>query len=148
MARHDDEPFNISRESFDSYRRSFDISARCPVPDLDAATTTITAAVAVAASQSSVTDTVDDSFEDIQLDDDVADAGFMSDAVLVSPRKRGLFSRFAAAAAAADGAGGPPAVSGSGAVGGAGGRHYGFSFAGRKRAQSVQVSEMASLLAV
>jgi hypothetical protein len=91
---------------------------------------------------------VDDSFEDIQLDDDVADAGFMSDAVLVSPRKRGLFSRFAAAAAAADGAGGPPAVSGSGAVGGAGGRHYGFSFAGRKRAQSAQVSEMASLLAV
>lgn len=30
----ENEPFNISRESFDSYRRSFDISARSPVTDV------------------------------------------------------------------------------------------------------------------
>jgi len=29
----ENEPFSISRESFDSYRRSFDISARSPIPD-------------------------------------------------------------------------------------------------------------------
>ncbi|XPS75284.1 hypothetical protein M3J07_007365 [Ascochyta lentis] len=32
------EPFNISRESFDSYRRSFDISARSPITDITAET--------------------------------------------------------------------------------------------------------------
>ncbi|KAH0562113.1 hypothetical protein GP486_003189 [Trichoglossum hirsutum] len=31
----DNEPFSISRESFDSYRRSFDISARSPVVRYD-----------------------------------------------------------------------------------------------------------------
>ncbi|KAF2131742.1 hypothetical protein P153DRAFT_286469 [Dothidotthia symphoricarpi CBS 119687] len=30
----ENEPFNISRESFDSYRRSFDISARSPMQDI------------------------------------------------------------------------------------------------------------------
>jgi len=31
----DNETFTISRESFDSYRRSFDISARSPIPSFD-----------------------------------------------------------------------------------------------------------------
>jgi len=31
----ENEPFNISRESFDSYRRSFDISARSPISTFD-----------------------------------------------------------------------------------------------------------------
>jgi len=81
----------------------------------------------------------EDGFEDVQLDDDVRPLS--NDEVWVPPpRRRGLFSRFGGA----DSGGGDGAVV-SEPGGRSSGRHHGSSFAGRKRAQSNQGSEMASV---
>ncbi|KAF3053069.1 hypothetical protein E8E11_000170 [Didymella keratinophila] len=102
------EPFNISRESFDSYRRSFDISARSPITDITSETyprASLDARRSIdtrrsldvrrsrATPRSSLqqgrpsesTDRVpEEGFEDVGLNDEPKPA----------PKKRGIFSRF------------------------------------------------------
>lgn len=85
-----DEPFTISRESFESYRRSFDISARSPVidatrPSLDGrprmSLDSRRSRLAPPAKIDEHSATGEDGFEEIKLDD-------------TKPKKRGIFSRF------------------------------------------------------
>lgn len=85
-----DEPFTISRESFESYRRSFDISARSPVidatrPSLDGrprmSLDSRRSRLAPPAKIDEHSATGADDFEEIKLDD-------------AKPKKRGIFSRF------------------------------------------------------
>lgn len=107
----ENEPFSISRESFDSYRRSFDISARSPITDcitetyprqsLDARRSVDTrrsldARRSRAAPRSSLQqgrpdsrDQVpEDGFEEVGLNDDTKPQSQSQ------PKKRGLFARF------------------------------------------------------
>ncbi|KAH7359300.1 hypothetical protein B0T11DRAFT_286124 [Plectosphaerella cucumerina] len=88
----DIEHFSISRESFDSYRRSFDISARSPIPNADAPgrqslDSRFPRLPRGAFDRKAVPDhpPVEESFEDVGLHDEAR-----KDA----PRKRGIFSRF------------------------------------------------------
>ncbi|KAK7511576.1 uncharacterized protein IWZ02DRAFT_25215 [Phyllosticta citriasiana] len=87
----ENEPFSISRESFDSYRRSFDISARSPVVDnLDIRPRQSLDSRAARLPRSSLNErrferplsTADEGFEDVGLNDDP------------KPKKKGFFSRF------------------------------------------------------
>lgn len=88
----ENEPFSISRESFDSYRRSFDISARSPVSysdtmpsrtSLDSRFSRITSTSAVQTGLDKQPAAMEEEqFEDVGLDDDEA-----------KPKKKGIFSR-------------------------------------------------------
>ncbi|KAL4893952.1 hypothetical protein BDV59DRAFT_176526 [Aspergillus ambiguus] len=89
----ENEPFSISRESFDSYRRSFDISARSPVSYNDAmpSRTSLDSRFSRITSTSAVQSGPDikqpaameeEQFEDVGLDDDES-----------KPKKKGIFSR-------------------------------------------------------
>lgn len=88
----DIEHFSISRESFDSYRRSFDVSARSPIPSNEAPgrqsldSSRFPRLPRAHFDRKAVPNhpPVEESFEDVGLHDDRKDA----------PRKRGLFSRF------------------------------------------------------
>jgi len=87
-----DEPFTISRESCEGYRRSFDISARSPVIDSPQSSSQsdrsnrpslegmYKLSPPVRAKESTC---VQDEFEEIKLDDN-------------KPKKRGIFARFGA----------------------------------------------------
>ncbi|KAI5466160.1 hypothetical protein BGZ63DRAFT_348831 [Mariannaea sp. PMI_226] len=83
--------FGISRESFDSYRRSFDISARSPITNPDIPTRQSLDAARFARLPRSAIDrtferqppTAEEGFEDVGLDDKQP-----------QPRKRGFFSKF------------------------------------------------------
>ncbi|KAJ5160359.1 uncharacterized protein N7482_007363 [Penicillium canariense] len=85
----ENEPFSISRESFDSYRRSFDISARSPVLHSEAAPSR-TSLDSRFSRINSVRSTSferpermeEENFEDVGLNDDS------------KPKKKGLFARF------------------------------------------------------
>ncbi|KAF3043484.1 hypothetical protein E8E12_009508 [Didymella heteroderae] len=138
------EPFNISRESFDSYRRSFDISARSPVTDITAETyprASLDARRSVdtrrsldvrrsrATPRSSMqqgrpsesTDRVpEEGFEDVGLNDEPKPA----------PKKRGIFSRFGDNSNADNKTDERPSS----------GHH--FSLTGRKRAESGKGEEL------
>lgn len=125
----ENEPFNISRESFDSYRRSFDISARSPVlngenkprQSLDSRM-----AYQPRTSSSFVrpppTTAEEEEFENVGLDDGP------------KPKKRGFFSRMTDSSEVPVGAEARPTSS-----------HHGFHFAGRKRGQSGQGAELGSM---
>ncbi|MCJ1359620.1 MAG: hypothetical protein MMC33_009622 [Icmadophila ericetorum] len=87
----ENEPFSISRESFESYRRSFDISARSPVYQTDTAPRqsldsrsprTPRSAISSARKFEKPQPTDEEGFEDVGLNDET------------KPKKRGLFSRF------------------------------------------------------
>lgn len=88
----DIEHFSISRESFDSYRRSFDISARSPVvgsetptrQSLDSARFPRYPRSAVDWKMDHPSPTVEETFEDVGLDDSKQQ----------QQRKRGFFSKF------------------------------------------------------
>ncbi|KAF7550299.1 hypothetical protein G7046_g8066 [Stylonectria norvegica] len=88
----DIEHFSISRESFDSYRRSFDISARSPIPGSDAPTRQSLDSARFPRLPRSAIDrtfqqqppTAEEGFEDVGLDDHKQ----------LPPRKRGFFSKF------------------------------------------------------
>jgi len=95
----DIEHFPISRESFDSYRRSFDISARSPISrssheiptrqSLDSARFQRLPRSAIDRAKSDrPTSTVEEAFEDVGLDDQ------KQQAQSPQPRKRGFFSKF------------------------------------------------------
>ncbi|KAL1954461.1 hypothetical protein VTO42DRAFT_1137 [Malbranchea cinnamomea] len=130
----ENEPFSISRESFDSYRRSFDISARSPVSQTDTAASrssldsrfsrltprsTYNGNGSLGPPELTAEETV---FEEVRLTDDT------------KPKKKGLFARFGDTGAdsqASSGENSRPSSS-----------HLGFHFPGRKRAQSGQGAEL------
>ncbi|KEQ79756.1 hypothetical protein M438DRAFT_349468 [Aureobasidium pullulans EXF-150] len=118
-----DEPFNISRESFDSYRRSFDISARSPViPPEGRPRQSLDSSYHRQPPRSSLAlnrplPTADEGFEDVGLEDP-------------KPKKRGFLSRLTDSND--DGSDSRPTSS-----------HHGFHFgSGRKRGQSGQGAEL------
>ncbi|PSK40318.1 hypothetical protein B9Z65_21 [Elsinoe australis] len=82
-----DEPFNISRESFDSYRRSFDISARSPVMQQEgfpraSLDSRLPTQPRHSSSFTRPEPTREEDFEDVGLNDEA------------KPKKRGFFDRF------------------------------------------------------
>ncbi|EFR00404.1 hypothetical protein MGYG_03408 [Nannizzia gypsea CBS 118893] len=134
----ENEPFSISRESFDSYRRSFDISARSPVSqhsDTAASRTSLDSRLSRTCPRSmpngntlelprdnngSMSE-VEDPFEDVSLADDS------------KTKKRGLFSRFGDSSAGTQASGKPTSS------------HHSFHFPGRRREQSGQGAELTSM---
>ncbi|RMZ85709.1 hypothetical protein DV737_g397, partial [Chaetothyriales sp. CBS 132003] len=91
----DNEPFSISRESFESYRRSFDISGRSPILHADSyASRTSLDSRSVYLSRPALNggtfrkpgETRDDGFEDVKLNDDASRQQ--------QPKKKGFLSRF------------------------------------------------------
>ncbi|KAM0512625.1 hypothetical protein ACHAPE_008650 [Trichoderma viride] len=123
----DIEHFSISRESFDSYRRSFDISARSPVSTYDIPTrqsldsARFSRMPRSAINRNSVQlPTADEGFEDVGLEDQKQ-----------QPRKRGFFSRLTESEEKDP----SPAPSGVSR----------FLIPGRKRAQSGQGSELGPM---
>ncbi|KAI4129377.1 MAG: hypothetical protein LQ347_003802 [Umbilicaria vellea] len=129
----ENEPFSISRESFDSYRRSFDISARSPVlpaesnpprQSLDSRTSRMPrSAINGSGRFERPQPTDEEGFEDVGLNDDA------------KPKKRGIFSRFADSAdpSASDDSSRPSSS------------HRGFHLPGRKRGQSGQGAELGNI---
>ncbi|KAF2471946.1 uncharacterized protein BDR25DRAFT_302773 [Lindgomyces ingoldianus] len=143
----ENEPFSISRESFDSYRRSFDISARSPIPDcldtrprqsLDArrsmdARHSLDARRSRAPPRSSFQErraektdevTAEEGFEDVGLNDEPKPT-----------KKRGLFARFGDNSNIDVAHEERPSSS-----------HHHFGFTGRRRAQSGQGSELKPMV--
>ncbi|PHH84897.1 hypothetical protein CDD83_1212 [Cordyceps sp. RAO-2017] len=122
----DIEHFSISRESFDSYRRSFDISARSPVTSydfptrqsLDSGRPHRVPRSAMDRGHDRPLSTAEECFEDIGLDDHKQPP---------SSRKRGFFSKFGDAPDRDQ-----PAVAR-------------FLMPGRKRGHSAQGSELGSM---
>ncbi|EQK98424.1 hypothetical protein G6O67_006948 [Ophiocordyceps sinensis] len=124
----DIEHFSISRESFDSYRRSFDITARSPVIGNEPLTRQSLDSARLYRAPRSVADrrvdhqppTPEECFEDIGLDDNKQQ----------QPRKRGFFSKF----------GEQPDRDSTGQAG-----VSRFLMHGRKRGQSGQGSELGQI---
>ncbi|OAL50467.1 hypothetical protein IQ07DRAFT_427170 [Pyrenochaeta sp. DS3sAY3a] len=140
----ENEPFSISRESFDSYRRSFDISARSPIQDcisetyprqsLDARRSADTrrsldvrrsratprSSMQQSRNSESQAEVPEEAFEDVGLNDEPKP----------QPKKRGLFSRFGDNTHANEKQEERPTSS-----------HH-FSLTGRKRAESGGGAEM------
>ncbi|KAL8738095.1 MAG: hypothetical protein Q9181_001081 [Wetmoreana brouardii] len=128
----ENEPFSISRESFDSYRRSFDISARSPVPPEPTTPRQSLDSRMARPLRSSIKDlerpqpTDEEAFEDVGLNDEAKQQ---------PAKKRGLFARFGdnfEAAPSNDGS--RPNSS-----------HRGFHLPGRKRGQSGQGAELGNI---
>ncbi|EFZ00475.1 hypothetical protein MAA_04252 [Metarhizium robertsii ARSEF 23] len=121
----DIEHFPISRESFDSYRRSFDITARSPVishdglgrQSLDSARFRRLPRSAIDRQFEREPPTAEEGFEDVGLDD-----------YKQQPRKRGFFSKLTES----QDSNGQPTVSR-------------FLMPGRKRGQSGQGSELGTM---
>lgn len=127
----ENEPFMISRESFDSYRRSFDISARSPVvqpggpplrKSLDSRVAGQLQSTASEAGEGQRSSTADEHFEDVGLHDEI------------KPKKKSLFARFAETDHS-----NPTATPTSPLP------HHGFSFPGRKRGHSGQGAELGKI---
>jgi len=120
------EPFSISRESFDSYRRSFDISARSPVTGSDNGRQSLDSARIPRLPRSAIGErrferqppTTEEGFEDVGLNDEQN-----------KPKKKGFFSKFGEPTEP-----GAPSPTGSR-----------FHITGRKRGQSGQGAELGSI---
>lgn len=132
----DIEHFSISRESFDSYRRSFDISARSPMPNSDfPARQSLDSARLPRLPRSAVErsfeqpPTAEEGFEDVGLDDHKYQPQ-QQPAPQAQPQKRGFFSKFSDSRDRD--ASSNPSVSR-------------FLMHGRKRAQSGQGSELTPM---
>ncbi|KAL8798778.1 MAG: hypothetical protein Q9182_006390 [Xanthomendoza sp. 2 TL-2023] len=128
----ENEPFSISRESFESYRRSFDISARSPVPPEPLTPRQSFDARMARPPRSSIKDlprpqpTDEETFEDVGLSDEAKQQ---------PPKKRGIFARFGDNSdTAPSGDGSRPSSS-----------HRGFHLPGRKRGQSGQGAELGNM---
>jgi len=86
----DIEAFSISRESFDSYRRSFDISARSPIVQHEIGRQSLDSARLPRLPRSAINErrferqppTAEEGFEDVGLNDEAK-----------QPKKKGFFSR-------------------------------------------------------
>ncbi|KAI1763440.1 hypothetical protein GGR53DRAFT_367422 [Hypoxylon sp. FL1150] len=89
----DIEHFSISRESFDSYRRSFDISAKSPVMVLDQPRQSLDSARFNRSPRTSIRNrpwdppTAEEGFEEVGLNDDLKHGQ-------QQPKKRGFFAKF------------------------------------------------------
>ncbi|KAG9248807.1 hypothetical protein BJ878DRAFT_560929 [Calycina marina] len=126
----DVEQFSISRESFDSYRRSFDISARSPVPSDNNGRQSLDSARLPRFPRSAIDSrrfdrqpaTAEEGFEDVGLNDEKQQA-----------KKRGFFSRIGDSSTNSENTTSQPAEKSSSGGGIAGRFHIG----GRKRGQSV-----------
>jgi len=120
-----DEPFSISRESFDSYRRSFDISARSPVLGGQLPRQSLDSRLPYQPRTSSSftrpAPTAEEEFEDVGLNDDT------------KPKRRGWMSRLTDSTE-----GGPPDSRPTSS-------HHGFHMPGRKRGQSGQGAELGAM---
>jgi len=120
------EPFSISRESFDSYRRSFDISARSPITSSDNGRQSLDSARLPRLPRSAVGErrferqppTTEEGFEDVGLNDDQN-----------KPKKKGFFSKF-----------GEPSEGGNSSP-----TNSRFHITGRKRGQSGQGAELGNI---
>ncbi|KAL8845819.1 MAG: hypothetical protein Q9221_009049 [Calogaya cf. arnoldii] len=128
----ENEPFSISRESFESYRRSFDISARSPVPPEPLTPRQSLDARMARPPRSSIKDlprpqsTDEEAFEDVGLNDESKQQ---------PPKKKSIFARFGDnSETAASGDGSRPSSS-----------HRGFHLPGRKRGQSGQGAELGNI---
>ncbi|KAJ5637519.1 hypothetical protein N7490_007398 [Penicillium lividum] len=123
----ENEPFSISRESFDSYRRSFDISARAPVSHPDAVPTRasldsrfcrVTSPGMRPTSFEKPDAMKEEIFEEVGLNDEA------------KPKKKSIFSRFGDSSDAPSSGKSTP---------------FGFHMPGRKRGQSGGGSEMSPM---
>ncbi|KAF2145574.1 uncharacterized protein K452DRAFT_324518 [Aplosporella prunicola CBS 121167] len=132
----DTEPFSISRESFESYRRSFDISARTPLPEIDSRARQSLDSRQARLPRSSLNErrmgrpisTTDEGFEDVGLNDEVKPP----------TKKKGLFSRFGDSSDGTNGTTSSDSRPSS--------SHHGFHFGtGRKRGQSGQGAELSPM---
>lgn len=131
----ENEPFSISRESFESYRRSFDISARSPVgPDgstiprqsLDSRMNRPARSALRSSSQLERPEkTEEERFEDVGL----------SDESKLPPKKKSIFARFGDNSEA-------PTNSDNSRPNSS---HRGFHLPGRKRGQSGQGAELGHI---
>ncbi|KAH7181080.1 hypothetical protein DER46DRAFT_30560 [Fusarium sp. MPI-SDFR-AT-0072] len=128
----DIEHFSISRESFDSYRRSFDISARSPMPNSDFPTRQSLDSARLPRLPRSAVErsfeqppTAEELFEDVGLDDHKQQQ--QQPVPQAQPQKRGFFSKFSDKDSSSN-----PTVSR-------------FLMHGRKRAQSGQGSELTPM---
>ncbi|MCJ1475952.1 hypothetical protein MMC13_004616 [Lambiella insularis] len=129
----ENEPFSISRESFESYRRSFDISARSPITHSEANSTrqsldsrsprTPRSAINGSGRFEPPKATDEEGFEEVGLNDDV------------KPKRRSIFSRF-------DHSVDSPTSEDSSRPGSS---HRGFHIPGRRRGQSGQGSELGNI---
>ncbi|MCJ1240659.1 hypothetical protein MMC14_008663 [Varicellaria rhodocarpa] len=128
----ENEPFSISRESFESYRRSFDISARSPIyqdgtsarQSLDSRSPrTPRSAINGNGRFERPNPTDEEGFEEVGLNDEA------------KPKKRGIFSRFGDQVDA-------PASEDSSRPSSS---HRGFHLPGRKRGQSGQGAELGNI---
>jgi len=129
----ENEAFTISRESFESYRRSFDISGRSPVLGADSfpSRTSLDSRAAPRLPRSAVngntfqrpTTTEEEGFEDVGLNDEV------------KPKKRGFLSRFGDSGTDASGSSLDPVAP----------THHGFHLPGRKRGQSGKGAELGNI---
>ncbi|KAI9728656.1 MAG: hypothetical protein M1828_002762 [Chrysothrix sp. TS-e1954] len=146
----ENEPFNISRESFDSYRRSFDISARSPVLDpdtrrvrqsLDARQLRMPVAAYKEKHINPPEAQPEDRFEDVGLDDNATAA---TSSTATKPRKQGIFSRFGHSSSASD-----SHINGITNLDGTQQRptssHFGGQLFGRRRGTSGQGAELGSM---
>ncbi|PGH15534.1 hypothetical protein AJ79_02316 [Helicocarpus griseus UAMH5409] len=161
----ENEPFSISRESFDSYRRSFDISARSPISLSHSDTGTGTGAASRTSLDSrfsrlpttpsrstlnnyngTTNSTANSLFEEPPKtaeeeneDKEFVDVGLNEDGGNAKPRKKGFFARFGDSTPAAAGEGAQSADgSGNGSSSRPTSMHLGLGFhlPGRKREQS------------
>ncbi|KAF5019838.1 hypothetical protein F66182_8151 [Fusarium sp. NRRL 66182] len=133
----DIEHFSISRESFDSYRRSFDISARSPMPNTDYPTRQSLDSARLPRLPRSVVErsfeqppTAEERFEDVGLDDHKQHHYQQQQPPQAQPQKRGFFSKFSDSRDKDNSSN--PSVSR-------------FLMHGRKRAQSGQGSELTPM---
>ncbi|CAI7588328.1 unnamed protein product [Penicillium glandicola] len=127
----ENEPFSISRESFDSYRRSFDISARSPIihPDAGPSRTSLDSRFSrltpsgTHSNSFTKSDTMEEEvFEEVGLNDEA------------KPKKKGFLSRFGDSTNDAQPSGPRSSTS-----------SFNFHIPGRKRAQSGVGSELGSV---
>ncbi|KAH6646456.1 hypothetical protein BKA67DRAFT_664294 [Truncatella angustata] len=132
----DIEHFSISRESFDSYRRSFDITAKSPILHDIQPRTSLDSARFPRMPRTSVRDrsfdreppTAEEGFEDVGLNDET---NKQPPPPQQAPKKRGLFARF-----------GDSQESNTHSTHGQGMSRF---IPGRKRAQSGQGSELGNM---
>ncbi|MCJ1373241.1 hypothetical protein MMC20_004469 [Loxospora ochrophaea] len=129
----ENEPFSISRESFESYRRSFDISARSPISQpenplgrqsLDSRTSRLPrSAVNGSGRYATPQPTDEEGFEEVGLNDET------------KPKRKSFFSRFGDAVepSSADESSRPTSS------------HRGFHLPGRKRGASGQGAELGNI---
>ncbi|KAJ5677611.1 uncharacterized protein N7477_003244 [Penicillium maclennaniae] len=122
----ENEPFSISRESFDSYRRSFDICALSPVAYADAvpSRTSLDSRFSRSPGMSSgrfekPDPMEEEKFEEVGLNDEA------------KPKKKGIFARF--------GDNSDTSQSGTKST------SFGFHIPGRKRGQSGGASELCAM---